>query len=801
MRCNQTNPNTMSSSAVKGKVPFGHKIAFGIGMLANQMFPAALGIFMAVLVQNLGFPGWMFAIVYFLPRLSDSLTDPIMGFISDNTRSKWGRRRQYVIIGALVMGAAFIIMWQLSASNTLYENFWHFFGWSFAFYLGLTIFSVPYVAMGYEMSDDFHERTNIMATAQLIGQLAWVLAPWIWVIIYDPNLFPPVMEGGEVVVPSFEIGTHQLSTAIAIIFTFCAMVPGLFIPSKSTVNEDYEPLNFAGIGNSLKKIWEGFVQAFQSKPFRQLCFSTFLVYNAFMTISGFSFFIIVWYLFGGITGPEGSDVWPTLFGSIGAAITTLFVIPVVAWMSRKMGKKKAFMVSQAISILGYLSFLFLFVPGKPWLFLFALPFHSFGIGSLFTLMMSMTADVIDLDELNYGVRREGVFGAIYWYMVKFGFAIAGGLSGVILAVVGFDGNLSEQPPGAIDGLRYFFTGLPILGTLGALWIMRNYDIDEERANEIRAEITRIKATKKSTADFIRNKLQSLDDTFKGRPLIDLSKTGETELKKLATEKLNSGIHGICFSPYEEDQKLGDILTREQVERRMKILKPYTKWVRSFSCSDGNELIPEVAHEMGLKTMVGAWISNDKDKSQEEIDVLVDLAKRGCVDIAVIGNEVLLRDELTESEVINYILKAREALPSNVKVAYVDAYYQFIERPALVDACDMVLANCYPFWESIGNDIAAYSVQRMYELTKNAANGKEVIIAETGWPCKGKSVGEAVPSEENAMRFFINIEKWSDEEGVELFYFSSFDEPWKIDYEGEVGASWGLWDKNEKLKFS
>lgn len=481
----------MSETVTSRKVPYSSKIAFGVGMLANQMFPAALGIFMVVLVQNLGFPGWMWSIVYFLPRLSDSLTDPIMGFISDNTKSKWGRRRQYVIAGAIVMGASFAIMWQLSAQNTLDTNFWYFLSWSFVFYLGLTIFSVPYVAMGYEMSDDFHERTQIMAIAQLIGQLAWVIAPWIWVVIYNPEWFPPIMENGEVLVPSFERGTHLLSIIIAVIFTFFAMVPGLFIPSKSTLNEDYDPLNLKNIGNAFSKIWRGFVEAFKSKPFRQLCFSTFLVYNAFMTISGFSFFIIVWYLFGG----NESDAWwwPTLFGSVGAAITTLIVIPVVAWISKKLGKKRAFMISQSISILGYLSFLFLFVPGKPWLFLFALPFHSFGIGSLFTLMMSMTADVIDLDELNHGVRREGVFGAIYWYMVKFGFAIAGGLSGVILSLVGFDGSLDVQPAGAIEGIRYVFTGLPILGTLGALFIMRSYDIDETRANEIRAELEARKA--------------------------------------------------------------------------------------------------------------------------------------------------------------------------------------------------------------------------------------------------------------------------------------------------------------------
>ena len=160
-----------------------------------------------------------------------------------------------------------------------------------------------------------------------------------------------------------------------------------------------------------------------------------------------------------------------------------------------MGKKKAFMVSQAISLAGYIMFWFLFVPGKPYMFLFALPFFSFGIGGLFTIMMSMTADVIDLDELKTGKRREGVFGAIYWWMTKFGFAIAGGLTGTILTVVGFDSALEVQPESAITGLRLFFSGLPIAGTLIALYVMHDYDITEEKANEIRAELDKRAKTK------------------------------------------------------------------------------------------------------------------------------------------------------------------------------------------------------------------------------------------------------------------------------------------------------------------
>ena len=154
------------------KVHFGQKIAFGLGMLANQMFPAILGIFMVVLVEDLAFTGLLWAMIYLFPRLLDAITDPIMGFISDNTKSKWGRRRVYVFIGAIVMGVAYIFMWQLFKENSVQYNFWYFFFWSVIFYLGLTLFSVPYVAMGYEMSDDFHERTSIMATAQWIGHVS-----------------------------------------------------------------------------------------------------------------------------------------------------------------------------------------------------------------------------------------------------------------------------------------------------------------------------------------------------------------------------------------------------------------------------------------------------------------------------------------------------------------------------------------------------------------------------------------------------------------------------------------------------
>ncbi|MCA9546647.1 MAG: MFS transporter [Myxococcales bacterium] len=466
--------NKPSSTAPK-PVPFRDKVAFGVGMLANQMFPAVLGIFMVVLVQDLGFPGWMWGILFFLPRVFDSLTDPIMGFISDNTRSRWGRRRHYVFIGAIIMGVAFTLMWQLHRSDGINYNFAYFLVWSFVFYLGLTVFSVPYVAMGYEMSTDFHERTDIMAVAQWIGQWAWVIAPWFWVIMYDPSWFE-----------SADVAARELAVWVGIPCALMAMVPALFLKSAPTLDADYEPLTLANLGGALKGILDGFKEAFRSVPFRRLCVATFFIFNAFNTVAAFSFFIIVHYIFASDAGAAG--VWPTLFGSVGALITTFAVIPAVAKLSKAVGKKQAFLLSQGISVFGYVLFWFLFVPGKPWLFLIALPFFSFGIGGLFTLMMSMTADVIDLDELHSGLRREGVFGAIYWWMVKFGFAIAGLASGAILTAVGFDPQAASQPESALTGLRLFFSGVPIAGTLIAMWVMRGYDLTEARAHEIRAAL-------------------------------------------------------------------------------------------------------------------------------------------------------------------------------------------------------------------------------------------------------------------------------------------------------------------------
>ena len=472
----------MSSSIKTNKVPMGQKIAFGFGMLANQMFPASVGVFIIVLVQDLGFAALLWGIIQFAPRIFDAITDPIMGFISDNTRSKWGRRRHYVFIGSIIMGIAFSFMWQLYKQDGLDYNFWYFMIWSLVFYLGLTIFSVPFVAMGYEISDDFHERAQIMAVSQFIGQFAWVIAPWFWVILYNPEWFP---DGAA-------SGVRELSVWVAIPCSLFAMIPAFFLKSKSTLDrEDFLPITPAYVGKSVVNIFTSALEAFKIKQFKKIAFATFLIFNSFNIIASFTFLIIVHYMFN--SDPASAGSWPAIHGSVGALFTSFLVIPIINWMAKTLGKKKAFIIAQSISIIGYILFWFLFVPGKPYLFIYALPFHSFGIGSLFTIMMSMTADICDLDELNTGKRREGVLGAVYWWMVKFGFGIAALLSGSILWFVGFDAEAVSES--AVTGMRIFYSVLPIAGVIGAILIMKDYDLTEEKSQEISKKLAIMRETK------------------------------------------------------------------------------------------------------------------------------------------------------------------------------------------------------------------------------------------------------------------------------------------------------------------
>jgi len=263
--------------------------------------------------------------------------------------------------------------------------------------------------------------------------------------------------------------------------------------------------------------------------------------------------------------------------------------------------------------------------------------------------------------------------------------------------------------------------------------------------------------------------------------------------------LQRGVHGLCFSPYLEGQQPGSQIDAAQIRQRLQILQPHARWVRSFSCTDGHEQTPRIAHELGLKTLVGAWLGTDAAINEREIQGVIDVARAGHADIVAVGNEVMLREDLSEDELLACIQRVKDALPG-VPVGTVDAYYLFEKHPRVTAACEVVMTNCYPFWEGCPRDQALGYMQTMVARTRAAAPGKRVLISETGWPDQGSPFQGSVPSREGAMQYFVDCVRWAEQDDIEIFYFAAFDEAWKVGAEGDVGACWGLWDKDGVLKF-
>ncbi len=471
----------MGNSAIskRGKVPFTQKASFGAGHLVLNLLPGALGVFMFFLLTAFGMDPFLAGLLGGLPRLFDAISDPIMGFISDNTNTRWGRRRPYVFIGAILSGIFFILLWQMDETNSVNYNFWYFLIMSMVFLVGNTMFATPLIGLGYEMTDDYNERTRLMAFSQTVGQIAWMIVPWFWVLVANPDLFADQATG-----------VRQLSIMVGVACIALGLLPAIFCQGIDSERiENRKELSFRTIFSNLKELLKGIVLIAKNKPFARLCGATFLVFNGFQMVASFSFFIIVFYMFNGDYGLAGN--WPAWFSTVTAITTAFLVIPIVSKIADIYGKKNAFIISTALSIIGYILKWWGFTPDNPWLMFMPIPFMAFGLGGLFTLMLSMTADVCDLDELKNGMpRKEGTFGAIYWWMVKVGQALALVLGGLVLSLVGFDQNAATQTESTLTYLRLADIFIPALTAGLAIWVMWGYDLTEEKAENIKKELVK-----------------------------------------------------------------------------------------------------------------------------------------------------------------------------------------------------------------------------------------------------------------------------------------------------------------------
>ena len=480
----QDNPFQAASAAPVAmtagddRIPLIQKCAYASGMLVNNLQAAAIPAMMIVLNLGLGMDPRLVGIIGFLPRIFDAVSDPMLGYISDNTRTRWGRRRPFIFAGAIVAGCVFAAMWQPPSGKTENYYFWFFLIAQISYFLTYTVYATPLVAFGYEMTPDYHERTRLHAFANAVGQLAWIGAPWIWAIMasYDDKV----------------TGASVLGYVFGGIIVVFGVVPAIFCRERlAPPAASRESAGLSGLATNLKEFFASLLTTLKCRPFVKLCTATFLVFNGYQLAVSFSLYVMIYYLFDGKDSPAGDlNGW---WGSL-TAVCTIVVIPLTALLSQHLGKRTTFMVTISLSMFGYAIKWVGYNPDHPYLLLISCPFVAFGTGSLFTLMGSMISDVCDYDELESSQRREGVFGAIYWWMVKVGLALAGLLGGYLLAFSGFVTPAPDATEPVVQSadtllmLRLFDVVIPIVTSGIALAIMWSYEISETRANDIRAQL-------------------------------------------------------------------------------------------------------------------------------------------------------------------------------------------------------------------------------------------------------------------------------------------------------------------------
>jgi len=451
-----------------GHLGTGRKAVYGAGAVAeNAMQNAVTNMANPFFNVALGVAPSLLGLAAMLFRIWDAVTDPIMGWISDRTESRWGRRRPYIVGGAIAGGLLFALMWWCPRGMT--PGF--YFGWyltvSILFYTAFTVFGVPYVALGYELSPDYDERTKIMAYRTGFQSVAGICIQWMFWFT-QRSVFEDTVDG-----------MRWVGIGMGALMIVMGAAPGLFLKERPLTVEEVEK-NRSGIK------FKNLLKVFAVGPFRCILGSLIWAMLGMFLVIIFGFYINVYYIFGGdlkaaslVIGAQGTFYHLCCMASV----------PLVAWVSGKLGKKTALLIFMFVAVLANLSKWWLFTPANPWLQLIAVALIAPGLSAIWTLLASMTADVTDLDELENGTRREGSFGAFYGWTMKLGFAFCFFISGFILEWTGFDAALGgAQSKQTLWWMMFLYTVIPAVGLLIAMAVIARFPINKARAEAIRRQL-------------------------------------------------------------------------------------------------------------------------------------------------------------------------------------------------------------------------------------------------------------------------------------------------------------------------
>jgi GPH family glycoside/pentoside/hexuronide:cation symporter len=450
-------------TAKEDRLPFIQKAGYGIGAIVTIVAVNSLmqltGLFY---IDLLKISPILMGFAAAIPRLWDAISDPIMGNISDNTRSRFGRRIPYILVGGILVGTIFALLFMVPRDWSKDAIFAYFLVMSLIFYTATTIYGVPHGALGLEMTNDYHERTRIFAYASFIGNVGAVASPWLYYFA-NRSIFKDSIEGMK-----------WVCTCMGLILIISAII--CVLTCKETKTEQVKK-------QKRMKFWESFKTTYKNRTFMMLVIVFVLVITGFQFVMGFSNFIMMYYVYSGDkAAASGMMGW---MGTIWAVTGIIGIFP-MTWISSRLGKTNTVIFSFAIITVGQLLKIVCYNQTYPWLVIIPTILLSWGMVMCFTLVNAMNADICDEDELITGKRREGSYYAVYGWWWKVAVSIACVISGYLLKVTGYNADFAQQSDSTLFRLRFSEIGLPALLCLISIVILTRYPLTEDRAYEVKA---------------------------------------------------------------------------------------------------------------------------------------------------------------------------------------------------------------------------------------------------------------------------------------------------------------------------
>jgi len=456
-------------TATVDKVPFREKLFYGAGSGSFQLSSDGVkGLANPIYNITLGLNPALVGLVLMIARLFDAFTDPLIGKLSDDARTRWGRRRPFIFVGSFLTAGSFILIWFVPESWA--GNTWPLFTYyliaMLIFYFCATIQVVPYHTLGLEMTPDYNERTVVSSYKMMFSFIFTLFLPWIFRLAQSD-----VFEGNTMA------GMRYWSFILAGLIIVGGILPAIF------VKERYYKL---ASGQSKIPFWRGFRLTLQNKPFMVLTGIILTMGLGNGMVHALGPYIVYYHIFDGDTKAGAGLI---AVASNCFSVLAIISIPFLTALSKRIGKVRMLQLLIILGMVSSLSSFFLYSKSMPYLVIIVYLLSAPAAAGFWTLTGSMKADICDDDELNNGLRREGMFGAVGGWIMKTMLSCTFLLSGLILEGTGFRVELKgDQLPETIMGMRIWFALVPAVSSGLGLFLLAHYSLSSGRMAEIRKEL-------------------------------------------------------------------------------------------------------------------------------------------------------------------------------------------------------------------------------------------------------------------------------------------------------------------------